>query len=158
MFAYPQIRQSALSELNVASTEPHYDTASLLPVALTAREDSVDQRADQLPRAEPGDDDSTVAALAVSDGVPDFSGLSLRRAFALASGHRLNLEIVGHGYVVAQRPVPGAAPGIGSVTLRLAPGVTEADGAEALTNKSASASPARPLMPASYHPRRGGKR
>ena len=158
---FSEIASGALSELNVASTEPHYDTASLLPVALTARDDSADQRADQLPEAESGGDDSAAAALAVSGGIPDFGGLSLRRAFELAGRHHLNLEIVGHGYVVAQRPAPGAAPRLGSVTLRLAPSVTEADSAEALTNNLVHGPPATPanlLTPASHHARRGGKR
>ena len=103
----------------------------------TARDDSRDELADQSSDAPcPGSalsgDDSTAAALTADDRIPDFSGLSLRRAFALAGRRHLNLEVEGDGYVIAQQPAPGAAAGAGSVTLRLAPVLADAGQAGAL--------------------------
>jgi cell division protein FtsI (penicillin-binding protein 3) len=171
---FSQIASGALSDLNVASTGPHYDTASLLPFARPAgeepreesrndsRDDSLDQAVGALPGSDLGGDDSTAAALTGDDRIPDFSGLSLRRAFALAGRRHLNLEVEGDGYVVAQRPAPGAAAGAGSVTLRLAPIVADARVAAApLGIKSTygtRAAPATPLLPAPRHARRGHKR
>ena len=116
---FSEIASGALSDLNVASNTPHYDTASLLPAAHTAvgdsreasREDSIDQSSDALPGSELSGDDSTAAALTGDDRIPDFSGLSLRRAFALAGLRHLNLEVEGDGYVIAQRPAPGCGGG-----------------------------------------------
>jgi len=61
---------------------------------------------DALAGADLNADDSAAAALTGDDRIPDFSGLSLRRAFALAGRRHLNLEVEGDGYVVAQRPRP----------------------------------------------------
>ncbi|MGH6876454.1 MAG: penicillin-binding transpeptidase domain-containing protein [Rhizomicrobium sp.] len=141
---FSQIASGALSDLNVASTAPHYDMASLLPVAHTAsddargnaRDNSLDRASDGQPGPEFGDDDSPAAALTADGRIPDFSGLSLRRAFALAGLRHLNLEVEGDGYVVAQRPAPGAAAGAGSVALQLAPVVADADQAGALATDS----------------------
>src|SRR6185437_6058506 len=131
---FSQIASGALSDLNVASSGPHYDAASLLPVARTTGDDSdnysADHASDALAGADLNADDSAAAALTGDDRVPDFSGLSLRRAFALAGRRHLNLEVEGDGYVIAQQPAPGAAAGAGSVTLRLAPVVADARAAE----------------------------
>ena len=43
-----------------------------------------------------------------SGGIPDFSGLSLRRALAIAHRYGLDLEVKGSGYVIAQDPAPYA--------------------------------------------------
>ena len=124
---FSEIASGALRDLNVASTEPHYDGGE--PVAIRACDDSDDAAGastDALPGQALGGDDSTAAALIGEDRIPDFSGLSLRRAFALAARRHLNLEVEGDGYVIAQRPAPGAATGTGSVTLRLAPVIADA--------------------------------
>ncbi len=150
----------------MASNTPHYDTASLLPTAQTARGDlreaSIDQ-SDALPGAELSGDDSTAAALTGDDDrIPDFSGLSLRRAFALAARRHLNLEVEGDGYVIVQRPAPGAAAGVGSVTLRLAPVLADARAAGASLGTDSThgiqAASARPPAPAPRHVHRGHKR
>ena len=99
------------------------------PAAIRAcdqRRCGVGASTDALPGQALGGDDSTAAALIGRDRIPDFSGLSLRRAFALAAGRHLNLEVEGDGYVIAQQPAPGAATGTGSVTLRLAPVIADA--------------------------------
>jgi hypothetical protein len=40
--------------------------------------------------------------------VPEFRGLSLRAALDLARGRRIDVEVSGSGYVVSQKPGPGA--------------------------------------------------
>ncbi len=159
---FSQIAAGALSDLNVASRASHYETASLLPFMqpasngarsgareLTAAASSADVAA-----AELSADDATAAALTDDDRVPDFIGLSLRRAFALAGRRRLQLEVEGDGYVIAQQPAAGAPAGGGAVRLRLAPVVAEADGAGISTadlKHGLHAAPAHPLVPASRH-------
>jgi len=176
---FSEIASGALSDLNVASTAPHYDAASLLPVARTtrdsdrfqddsrddSRDDSTDQSYDgslgaESPGTALGGDDATAAALTADDRIPDFSGLSLRRAFALAGRRHLNLEVEGDGYVVAQRPAPGTAAGTGSVTLRLAPMLADASQAgtwRSDTTRRVAAAPANALVPAPRHAHRGRK-
>ncbi|MGH7915621.1 MAG: penicillin-binding protein [Candidatus Binataceae bacterium] len=166
---FSEIASGALRDLNVVSTRPHYDTASLLPVAHTAngdsransREDSIEHLSDGLRGAELSGDDSTAAALTADNRIPDFGGLSLRRAFALAGPRHLNLEVEGDGYVVAQQPAPGAAVGTGSVTLRLAPVVADAGKVGVLNTDfthGLRAASAHPPVPAPRHAHRGRKR
>jgi cell division protein FtsI (penicillin-binding protein 3) len=167
---FSEIAAGALSDLNVASPAPHLDTASLLPIARAERYDSRDLSHDSsmirssaaLPGSEIGGEDSTAVALTDDGRIPDFTGLSLRRAFALAGRRHLNLEVEGDGYVVAQRPAAGSAAGIGSVKLRLAPVIADARGAEDSPGSGSThgipAAPARPVAPASHHTHRGGKR
>lgn len=157
---FSQIASGALSDLNVASTEPHYDTASLLPGAGAARDDSSEELADQLSPTVLGGGDPTAAAPAAANRIPDFSGLSLRRAFDLARRRHLELEVEGEGYVVAQRPAPGAALGADPVTLRLAPAVAEAENAGVLKTASKNGfqvASAKPIVPAPHHARRGSR-
>ena len=59
--------------------------------------------------------------LAPSERVPDFAGLSLRRAFELARRAALNIEVEGEGYVVAQDPESGAVRSHPTVRLVLSP-------------------------------------
>lgn len=158
---FSQIASGALSDLNVASTEPHYDTASLLPGTGAARDDSSEELADQLSPTVLGGDDATAAAPAAANRIPDFSGLSLRRAFALARRRHLELEVEGEGYVIAQRPAPGAAFGADPVTLRLAPAVAEAENEDVLKTAYKNgfrAASANPIVPAPHHARRGSTR
>jgi cell division protein FtsI (penicillin-binding protein 3) len=159
---FSQIASGALSDLNVAPRVMHYDLASLLPAAPPASGDSAAESADALPESAFSADDSTAVALAGNDRIPDFSGLSLRRAFALAGRRHLNLEVEGDGYVVAQQPAPGSAIGAGSVTLRLAPVVADARTAETpfpadLTHDTRAAS-AHPLAPAPRRAHSGRRR
>jgi len=159
---FSQIASGALSDLNVAPRATHYDVASLLPGAPGASDDSPAESAHALPESAFGGDDPTGAALAGSDRIPDFSGLSLRRAFALAGRRHLNLEVEGDGYVVAQQPAPGSAIGAGSLTLRLAPVVADArtddtSSVTDLTHGPRTAS-AHPLAPAPRRAHNGRKR
>jgi cell division protein FtsI (penicillin-binding protein 3) len=164
---FSQIASGALSDLNVVSNTSNYNMAGLLPAARAAggdshedsREDPIVGAPDALP--ELNGDDSTAAALIGDDGIPNFSGLSLRRAFALAGQHHLNLEVEGDGYVIAQRPAPGAVAGTGSVTLRLAPVLADASVAQPYFGTDSThgikAASARPPAPAPRHVHRGHK-
>ncbi|HVA41183.1 MAG TPA: penicillin-binding transpeptidase domain-containing protein, partial [Candidatus Binataceae bacterium] len=145
---FSQIASGALSDLNVVSPERHYDTASLLPVARMTPGDAAEQTA----MAVAGGDDTTAMALVSNDAIPDFAGLSLRRAFALARGHHLNLEVHGDGYVVAQQPAPGAALGTAAVALKLAPMETGAASRVVARTRLA------PPPSSGRHPRRGSRR
>jgi cell division protein FtsI (penicillin-binding protein 3) len=159
---FSQIASGALSDLNVVASGPHYDTASLLPIAPTVGDDPDAASVDAPPALALNEDESTAAALTGDDRIPDFTGLSLRRAFAMAARRHLNLEVEGHGYVVAQQPAPGAATGTGSVTLRLAPTVADARMAGASLGTDSThgirAAPAHPPAPASRHAHSGRKR
>jgi hypothetical protein len=59
--------------------------------------------------------------LPASERVPDFSGLGLGRALALAQQSGLRVEVSGSGLVVAQEPAPGSARRGPVCQLRLAP-------------------------------------
>jgi cell division protein FtsI (penicillin-binding protein 3) len=159
---FSQIASGALSDLNVVASGPHYDTASLLPIAPTVGDDPDAASVDAPPALALNEDESTAAALTGDDRIPDFTGLSLRRAFAMAARRHLNLEVEGHGYVVAQQPAPGAATGTGSVTLRLAPTIADARTAGASLGTDSThgirAAPAHPPAPASRHAHSGRKR
>jgi cell division protein FtsI (penicillin-binding protein 3) len=171
---FSEIASGALSDLNVASTGPHYEAASLLPFAQPARSDSADDSREGLAgqssdgslgngsqESAPNADDPSVTALTADDRIPDFSGLSLRRAFALAGRRHLNLEVEGDGYVVAQQPAPGVAAGAGSVTLRLAPVLADAGQVKALSGASTHRIDGAPAnkapVPAQRHAHRGRK-
>ena len=65
-------------------------------------------------------------APAAGGAMPDFSGLSLRRALAIAHRRNLNLEVKGSGYVIAQQPPPDAAVTSSMVRLVLAPELAQA--------------------------------
>ena len=60
---FSQIASGALRDLNVASTEPHYEAASLLPFAPATNDDAAGASTDALPGQALGGDDSTAAAL-----------------------------------------------------------------------------------------------
>jgi len=63
------------------------------------------------------DDDPPVEAADAID-IPDFRGMSLRRAMDAARDAQLTLDIRGAGRVIAQDPLPGKAPGNVKVLLR----------------------------------------
>lgn len=55
--------------------------------------------------------DTALTELATADGTPNYLGLSLREALTQAHAAGWNVDVDGSGYVTAQRPLPGAAPG-----------------------------------------------
>jgi cell division protein FtsI (penicillin-binding protein 3) len=155
---FSEIAAGALSDMNVTPSRPHYETASLLPFAPAegaALKDGAGD--DSVNNSSAMDDESIAAALSGDGAVPDFVGLSLRRAVALAGRRHLNLEIKGDGYVVAQQPAPGALPHAGSVNLHLAPMVANADSKASLRQSSMHgllAAPGQPPGPAPRHAHR----
>lgn len=142
LFAAPvfsAIAASALQRLKVAPEHSGYATAGLLPLGAV---DFTDHDADE-PEArssKPVDDSPSVAttlpAPAGSNLAPDFTGLSLRGALALARSRGLNLESDGAGYVIRQSPLPRAPISASVVKLVLAGG---ADGAGTMEARVADA-------------------
>jgi len=133
---FSEIASGALQRLDVAPAHPAYDMASMLPFnlgqdMLSGGEDATDDS--QVTAKMPANADAPVSA-AVAGLTPDFRGLSLRRAFALARSHGLDLEVTGSGFVASQAPAPGAPLDRGAVHIKLS-----AAGAPAATVTAADA-------------------
>jgi cell division protein FtsI (penicillin-binding protein 3) len=112
LFAAPvfsEIAGDALAHLEVVPAAPSYETASLLPFGVS---DNSDQH-DEVDSAPESRSDSSIntrfAPVSAASGiVPEFRGLSLRAALDLARSRRIDVEVRGSGYVVSQKPGPGA--------------------------------------------------
>jgi cell division protein FtsI (penicillin-binding protein 3) len=123
LFAAPvfsEIAGDALAHLEVVPPAPSYETASLLPFGVS---DNSDQH-DEVDSAPESRSDSSVntgfASVSAASGiVPEFRGLSLRAALDLARSRRIDVEISGSGYVVSQKPGPGAVLARPPAELRL---------------------------------------
>jgi cell division protein FtsI (penicillin-binding protein 3) len=120
--AFSAIASNALQYLDVAPEQPATEVASILPFAreaeasTTAPPDQSDIMEDRPERARA----EIAKAAAPAPGLtPNFIGLSLRGALALARLYRLNPAIAGAGYVAAQAPRPGLRSD-GTVRLALA--------------------------------------
>lgn len=117
---FSEIASGALRRLDIAPMHPEYDTASLLPFA-AAPPASVQQDAEHA--GDSGDETGAYMPVALTarpgGGAPDFRGLSLRSAFALARSDRLGLEVSGSGYVASQEPSPGARLDRGTIRIAL---------------------------------------
>ncbi len=110
---FSEIASGAMRDLNVASSEPAYDSASVLGVdAFTAKPHK--KNVDPLAAIDPGVDYDTAL---VGKTTPNFSGASLRHALDIARRVGANLEVKGQGYVVAQEPAAGSA--LSSVPIKL---------------------------------------
>jgi cell division protein FtsI (penicillin-binding protein 3) len=70
---------------------------------------------------EGGTVEETLGGAAAGDRVPDFTGMGLGQALALAQRAHLRLEVIGSGRTVSQVPPPGAGRLSPVVKLRLAP-------------------------------------
>jgi len=126
---FSEIASDALQKMAVAPARPAIERASLLPIG------------DELPFfSSPTTEDDAANPASVSDlmrhtvaeryhaepppnelrynnqRIPDFRGLSLRSAFALARLHQLGIEVKGDGYVVSQTPGPGLPQALGELS------------------------------------------
>ncbi len=128
LVAAPVFRQIALgatSALDIPSNAaPTYDVASLLSISHLLNLSQTSAAASVAPLRMASANHSGSA----SKTTPDFTGLSLRRAFGVARRIGVNLKIEGDGYVVRQDPAPGAPLAQAPVRLELAS--AESTGAE----------------------------
>jgi cell division protein FtsI (penicillin-binding protein 3) len=117
---FSEIASGAMRDLNIASKEPDYDSASMLPLDQMIGSPHR-KNADPMASIDPG-----AAYDAALDGraTPNFRGASLRHALDIARQLRVNLEVKGQGYVIAQDPVPGTALPRSAIRLTLAPAGT----------------------------------
>jgi cell division protein FtsI (penicillin-binding protein 3) len=93
--AFGNIARGALRHLAVAPR-----TSDLVPLAAAGI--ALPQPRLQSKPVRPGSDDGAT-------GAPDFLGLSLREAVEKARGAKLRVKMHGHGHVIEQHPLPGAA-------------------------------------------------
>ena len=144
---FSEIAASALRHLSVAPDSSSHTTASLIPLVPAALAGTISDETDQTAGApvltaddrvsvsrglsstgpSPGADENSIPGL-----TPDFHGLSLRSAFALARTRRLNLESAGAGYVTKQKPLAGSPIDGRPVQLVLA-GNTTPDGTKLIS-------------------------
>ncbi|HJU28588.1 MAG TPA: penicillin-binding protein, partial [Candidatus Binataceae bacterium] len=113
---FREIASGALRRLDIAPVHPAYDTAGMLPFGDSAPAPA-DEQADD--RAEPAELMPVAMSARSGGGTPDFRGLSLRGALALARDDGLGLEVTGSGYVSAQDPAPGMTLNRGAVRIAL---------------------------------------
>ena len=143
---FSEIAQGAVRNLNITAPKP-FDVASIVPLA-----DSVNN---------PNDNNAMPAASAVDDylpvltgskltrATPNFSGLSLRRAIELARLSKVNVDVHGAGYVVAQDPAAGSALKHSTIKLTLTP-VIATSSLNHSTKKLPAQLTAAEIVPASY--------
>lgn len=129
---FSEIASGALRDLDVASKEPDYDSASLLSIdqiIATPHKKNIDP----LASIDPGVDYD-----AVLDGkaTPDFRGASLRHALDIARRLGVNIEVAGQGYVASQEPAAGTPLPRSPIKLRLEP-----SGTQSASDSSVSGSP-----------------
>jgi cell division protein FtsI (penicillin-binding protein 3) len=114
---FSAIAAGAVRQLDISAPRPPgYESASILPLEVLKRAESM-VSADAA-ASEVADDTPLLGAAPVS--LPDFAGLSLRQALALAHQRALNLDVKGSGWVIGQDPPAGARAGPDTVKLTLA--------------------------------------
>ncbi len=133
---FSAIATGSLRRLNIIAAHPSVETASMLP--LVGDGDTSD---DAL--APSGGIEPAVFNEPAGGGIPDFIGLSLRSAFAIAHSRGLDLEVKGSGYVIAQDPAPDAPLGHSPVKIELASEPKPAPIASVSTSMSVSATTAK---------------
>jgi cell division protein FtsI (penicillin-binding protein 3) len=115
---FSEIASGAMRRLDVAPAHPTYETASMLPFDLSESALGGDNHTDGSTEAA-GQSEAVAAAPIAAGATPDFRGMSLRRAFALAGARGLDLSVSGSGYVIRQTPAPGASLDRGAVQIAL---------------------------------------
>jgi cell division protein FtsI (penicillin-binding protein 3) len=143
---FSEIAQGAVRNLNITAPKP-FDVASIVPLADSANN--------------PNDSNAMPSTAAVDDylpvltgskltrATPSFSGLSLRRAIELARLSKVNVDVHGAGYVVAQDPVAGDPLNHSTIKLTLAP-VIATSSPDHSTKKTPAQLTAAEIVPASY--------
>jgi cell division protein FtsI (penicillin-binding protein 3) len=114
---FSEIAQGAVRDLNITAPAQPYDAASVVPVAMGA--DAAGQSATPA-TAEADDYLPVLTGSKLTRATPNFSGLSLRSAIDLARVSRVNVDVHGAGYVVAQEPAAGSALNHSTIKLTLA--------------------------------------
>ncbi|MBV8774969.1 MAG: transpeptidase family protein [Deltaproteobacteria bacterium] len=116
---FSAIASNALMRMSVAPELPAVDTAAVLPISNSQAPSGPEQddgnyanpaEIGERPPAPGGrypDELRSDRSNWKESRIPDFRGLSLRSALALARAHRLTLKVKGSGYVVSQNPWPG---------------------------------------------------
>jgi cell division protein FtsI (penicillin-binding protein 3) len=138
---FSEIAQGAVRDLNITAPSQPYDTASMIPMPDFGK-DSAGRNSDLKSAAAEVDDYLPVlTGSKLTRATPNFAGLSLRRAMELARISRVNVDVHGGGYVVAQEPRAGAALNHSTVKLTLAPIVAD---------REAGAASDSGVVPASY--------
>jgi cell division protein FtsI (penicillin-binding protein 3) len=110
---FSEIAQGAVRDLNITAPAQPYDAASVIPLV-----DIGANPAGTTPAAAEVDDYLPVlTGSKLTRATPNFSGLSLRSAIDLARVSKVNVDVHGAGYVVAQEP--GAGSPLNHATIKL---------------------------------------
>ncbi len=124
---FSEIAQGAVRDLNITAPSQPYDTASMIPMPNFGKDSAARNPDPKRAAAEVDDYLPVLTGSKLTRATPDFAGLSLRRAMELARISRVNVDVHGGGYVVAQEPRAGAALNHSTVKLTLAPIVADSE-------------------------------
>ncbi len=147
---FSEIAQGAVRDLNITAPNRPYDTAAVIPMPDFGKDSAggnSDGKSAAAAAAEVDDYLPVLTGSKLTRATPNFAGLSLRRAMELARISRVNVDVHGGGYVVAQEPGAGAPLNHSTVKLTLAP-IVAGNGAGAATESG--------VVPASYFSGGGG--
>jgi len=136
---FSEIAQGAVRDLNITAPNQPYDNASMIPMPDFGKDP--DSKRPTATAAEVDDYLPVLTGSKLTRATPNFAGLSLRRAIELARVSRVDVDVHGGGYVVAQEPDAGAPLNHATVKLTLAPIVADS-GAETAAESG--------VVPASY--------
>jgi cell division protein FtsI (penicillin-binding protein 3) len=136
---FSEIAQGAVRDLNITAPKQPYDTASMIPMPDFGNDS--DRKGPTATAAEVDDYLPVLTGSRLTRATPNFAGLSLRRAMQLARVSRVNVDVHGGGYVIAQEP--GAGAPLNHATVKLTFGSVVAD-------SGAETAAASDVVPASY--------
>ncbi len=143
---FSEIAQGAVRDLNITAPNQPYDTAGVIPTpdfGIDSAGGNSDGKSAAAASAEVDDYIPVLTGSKLTRATPNFAGLSLRRAMELARVSRVNVDVHGGGYVVAQEPDAGAPLNHSMVKLTLAPIVADSGAGAATATQSG-------VVPASY--------